>query len=92
MKEGVLPYGKIGNTEEIGRLIRAVRGDASITQQDAAALCGVGSRFLSELERGKETIELGRALQVLERMGIEVWLLPRGSTPQRGPLPESTPM
>lgn len=48
-------------------------------QRDAAGISGVGVRFLSELERGKPTVELGRALRVLGRLGLEVWILPRGS-------------
>ena len=38
-------------------------------------------RFLSELERGKPTVELGRALRVARRLGLDIWLLPRGEAP-----------
>lgn len=46
---------------------------------EAAGLSGVGIRFLSELERGKPTAALGKALTVLERMGLELWVAPRGT-------------
>ena len=43
-----------------------------LTQRDAAGLCGVGERFLSELERGKASASLGKTLQVLKRLGLRV--------------------
>jgi transcriptional regulator with XRE-family HTH domain len=45
-----------------------------LSQLDAAGLCGVGERFLSELERGKTTAELGKVLQVLNRLGLRIRL------------------
>jgi hypothetical protein len=35
-------------------------------------LCGVGERFLSELERGKASASLGKTLQVLKRLGLKI--------------------
>jgi HTH-type transcriptional regulator / antitoxin HipB len=76
-----VPYGKIRSADELGALIRRRRSEAGVRQADAAGLAGVGARFLSELERGKATAELGRALQVCERLGLEVYVVPRGSEP-----------
>ena len=45
-------------------------------------------RFLSELERGKETAELGKSLQVLFNLGLEVIVQPRFHTNQQ-PEPET---
>ncbi|GBE10344.1 helix-turn-helix protein [bacterium BMS3Abin12] len=56
-----LPYGKISTVEDIGRCIRARRKAQGATQAEFAALCGVGVRFISELENGKPTMgERGR--------------------------------
>ena len=76
-----IPYGKISTSSDIGRLVRARRKKSGVTQEQAAALMGVGVRFLSELERGKETAELGKVLRVLERIGLELWIAPRGERP-----------
>ena len=38
-------------------------------------------RFLSELERGKETAEIGKALHALRLLGLEVVLSPRAQVP-----------
>lgn len=56
----------------LGKAIRRHRKSMGLTQQDAAGLCGVGERFLSELERGKESASLGKALQVIKRLGLRV--------------------
>ena len=58
----------------LGKAIRQHRKFMGLTQQDAAGLCGVGERFLSELERGKESASLGKALQVIKRLGLRVIL------------------
>lgn len=73
----LLPYGKILSVDDIGQLVRAHRKLQSATQADFAALCGVGVRFISELENGKPTIELGKALHVLKSLGLEVFIQPR---------------
>jgi len=78
--EKKIPYGKISTIGELGRIIRGHRKHAGVSQSDAAALSGVGTRFLSELERGKETAESGKVLRVLTRLGLEVTIRPKGST------------
>lgn len=57
---------------EIGRLVRETRSRAGLKQAQAAALCGVGTRFLSDLENGKPTLHLGKVLQVLKGFGLRV--------------------
>jgi len=81
LKLEILPYGKISTPDALGGLIRKKRKESGVDQARAAGLAGVGIRFLSELERGKPTVELGKVLKVLERLGLEVWILPRGKSP-----------
>lgn len=63
---------EVTDTGSLGKLIRQRRKSMGLTQLDAAGLCGVGERFLSELERGKETASLGKTMQVLKRLGFSV--------------------
>jgi len=78
-KEGFfVPLGTIGDASELGLALRHHRQAAGWTLSEAAALSGVGIRFLSELERGKKTASLGKTLQVLQRFGLDLWLRPRG--------------
>ncbi len=58
----------------LGRAIRRHRKLLVLTQRDAAGLCGVGERFLSELERGKESASLGKVVQVIKRLGLRLLL------------------
>lgn len=79
-KNKTLPFGNIASAEDLGRCVRAQRKAQGATQAEFAALCGVGVRFISELENGKPTMELGKALQVLRCLGLEVSVRPRGWT------------
>ena len=63
---------EIKDTKALGKLIRQHRKAMGLTQLDAAGLCGVGERFLSELERGKPTASLGKTVQVLKRLGLRI--------------------
>mgnify|MGYP006286379363 FL=1 len=81
MKGHIVPYGKIADSTDFGALLRQKRREAGLNQYKVAGLSGVGMRFLSELERGKPTVELGRALRVARRLGLDIWLLPRGEAP-----------
>ena len=79
MKENnILPFGNISTAEDLGRCVRSQRKSQGATQAEFASLCGVGVRFISELENGKPTMELGKVLQVLQCLGLEVLIQPRG--------------
>jgi HTH-type transcriptional regulator / antitoxin HipB len=67
---------------EIGEIVRVTRKSGGLDQSTAAGLAGVGVRFLGDLERGKSSTQLGLTLQVLDRLGLEVWIAPRGWRPR----------
>lgn len=69
---------KLIDVKMLGLLIQAVRKTQGLTQEQLAAMCGVGIRFLRELEHGKETCHLGKSLQVVQMLGIEIFLKQRG--------------
>lgn len=73
-----IPYGKIRTVDEIGAAIRAKRRAIGMRQEELASLAGVGPRFLHEIEHGKPTAEIGKVLQVLRRLGLELSIAPRG--------------
>ena len=75
--DNILPNGKILDCRQLGLLIKAKRKQDGLTQQELAALAFVGVRFVSELENGKTSIELGKTLQVLEQLGLELHILLR---------------
>jgi HTH-type transcriptional regulator / antitoxin HipB len=57
---------------DIGTIVRLARLRQGLTQEAAAGLAGVGPRFLGELERGKESVELGKVLRVLTSLGLDL--------------------
>ena len=75
-----LPNGKILATQSLGDVVRQHRKLQGATQVEFASLCGVGVRFISDLENGKPTVQIGKVLQVLNSLGLELALKPRGWT------------
>lgn len=75
--ENELHFNQVKTTKELGQLLRNYRKSQGISLEKLAALSNVGTRFLSELERGKETAELGKTLYILQRLGIDIFLKPR---------------
>ncbi|MBP6917821.1 MAG: helix-turn-helix transcriptional regulator [Legionellaceae bacterium] len=61
-------------TEDIGQLVRTVRKKLGVTQSDLALTAGTGLRFIIELEKGKATCQIGKVLQVLQVLGIQLHL------------------
>ena len=60
----------IDNAGEFGRAVRAARKEAGLSQVQLARRCNCSQRFVSEVERGKPTAELGRALRLLAELGV----------------------
>lgn len=60
----------------IGQLIRSTRKKLGITQKDLALTSGTGLRFLTDLENGKSTCQIGKILTVMQTLGIKIDLTP----------------
>jgi len=58
--------------EKIGALVRTARKRLDVTQRNLAMTSGTGLRFISELEKGKPTCQLGKVLTVLQTLGIKI--------------------
>ena len=65
----------INNTKDFGALVRKKRKNMQLTQSDLAAVSGVGVRFISELENGKETVQFDKALKVAQVLGLKLQLI-----------------
>lgn len=59
------------NSVDFGHLIETVRKEQGLTQAQLASLSNVGVRFISDLEKGKKTCQLQKALQVARILGIQ---------------------
>lgn len=80
----IVPIGmimqKISTSKELGALIRRERKEQRLTQEELAGLAGVGVRFIRELEAGKESCQLGLALQVASTLGLSLTISGRRDT------------
>jgi len=65
------------DAHKIGSAVRCARKEQGLTQEQLAAMSGVGRRFIVELEDGKESCHLGKTLNVFSTLGVEVKLLAR---------------
>ena len=59
----------------IGDLVKSTRKSMGVTQKDLAMTSGTGLRFIIEMEQGKPTCQLGKALTVLQTLGIKIELV-----------------
>ncbi len=59
---------------EAGIAIRTLRKRAGIRIDDFAQTAGVSKQFMTDLENGKPTVQMGKVLLLLERLGIRVVL------------------
>lgn len=62
----------VTDSKSLGLLIRKERKAQKLTQEQLAGLTGVGVRFVRELEAGKESCQIGRALQVTRALGLSI--------------------
>ncbi|WP_431857785.1 helix-turn-helix transcriptional regulator [Azospirillum sp.] len=67
-----------------GSLVRARRQALGMTQRDLALAVNVGERFIVELEGGKPTCQLGKALAVARGLGIRLMDASPATSPPGG--------
>lgn len=70
--------GRIRTTQDLGRLIRDERKRQGYTQVELADAAGVGVTYVINLEHGKETSEIGKALHLVELLSIDLLAERRG--------------
>lgn len=61
---------EIHNATDFGQAVRAARKEAGLSQAQLAEQCGCSQRFVSEVERGKATAEIGKALRLADELGV----------------------
>lgn len=66
--------------KDFGFLIKTTRKEAGLTQAELAAAAGIGERFVRELEKGKPSCQLEKALHIAAMLGIQL----KAIAPQKG--------
>jgi y4mF family transcriptional regulator len=65
---------QIINSAGLGQMVRIRRQMLKLSQQELADRASVGRRFIGELEGGKPSVELGKALAVCRTLGLTLTL------------------
>jgi HTH-type transcriptional regulator / antitoxin HipB len=61
---------EVRNTRELGEYVRDRRRAAALSQIDLATRARVSRRWLSDLEAGKPTAEVGLVFRVISALGL----------------------
>jgi y4mF family transcriptional regulator len=72
---------RITSTRDLGLHVRATRQRLGQTQAELAAAANVSRRWLSDLEAGKSTAEIGLVLQTLSALGLVLDAQPDAPAP-----------
>lgn len=71
------PYGRVRTPKVLGELARQERKSQGLTLDKVYSVTGLTTRFLSEFERGKPNASIGRIMDALQALGLEMLVLPR---------------
>lgn len=63
---------QIKSVAELGMLVRATRRSHRLRLDDVAGSANLGPVFVGDVEHGKETVQFGRVLRLLDELGIEL--------------------
>lgn len=69
---------KITDPASFGKAIREKRKELGHTQSYLSDFTGFSVSFISDLERGKKTAELGKAIDLANILGLDIEIVSRG--------------
>lgn len=65
---------KVSSLKSIGRLIKVVRGEQKITQEQLAGVANAGQKVISQLENGKAKAEISNVIKILNSLGLQLYV------------------
>lgn len=65
---------RVRNSSELGNVIKRQRKSMGYTQLDISSRTGLSASFISEVENGKETAEIGKVLLLLSILGLNMFV------------------
>ena len=69
---------KITDAASLGNAIRLRRKELNYTQGYISEITGLSISFLSDLENGKPTAEIGKTIEVINLLGLDILVEARG--------------
>lgn len=70
---------RISSVSDLGQIVLGARKEQGLTQVDISGLAHTGNRFVVDLEKGKPTIQMQKALDILALLGLELYVRKKGS-------------
>lgn len=64
---------RIKDVADFGKAVKNRRKELGYTQKDLSEITGISASFLSDLENGKATVELGKVLTVVSLLGLNIY-------------------
>lgn len=68
---------------ELAMRLKEARREQGLSQAELANRAGVSRRWVSQMESGKKTLEVGLVLRAITALGLECDVRPRGSATSR---------
>ena len=69
---------KIDSSKDFGQMIKKRRKQLGYTQQYLAEYTGLSASYISNLENGKGTAEIGKAIYLANLLGLDIIRKERG--------------
>jgi len=66
------PAFKVQTLKQIGHVVRSVRKHQKINQNDLAAIVGIQHSVLGKIEKGDESVAIGKVMAVLQELGLRL--------------------
>ncbi len=70
---------KIYDSDMFGQVLKQRRKEMKYTQSDISDITGFSVSFISDLENGKPTAEIGKAIYLANVLGLDIDIKSRGN-------------
>lgn len=69
---------KTNDAKTLGQAIKIRRKELGLKQKDVADATGFSVSFISDLENGKPTAEIGKSIHIINMLGMDINVDTRG--------------
>jgi transcriptional regulator with XRE-family HTH domain len=66
---------KTNLTAKFGLMVRQLRQDKDLSQEDFADLCGLHRTYIGAVERGEKTVTIETARKIADALALPLWQL-----------------
>ena len=70
---------RVASAGEIGMAVSKKRKKSGYTQKEVAEATGLSASFISDVENGKQTAEIGKIIKLVHCLGMDIEIVDRES-------------